>query len=46
MVNFVYEGIEDNCNNSELIKNRFIICPYNDSTSEMNDQVMDLLPEE
>ena len=46
IVNFVYEGIEDNCNNSEWLKNRFIIYPHNDSTSEMNDQVMDLLPGE
>ena len=45
-VNFVYEGIEDNCDNSDWLKNRCILCPHNDSTSEMNDQVMDLLPGE
>ena len=45
-MNFVYEGIEDNCDNSEWLKNRCILCPHNDSTSEMNDQVMDLLPGE
>jgi len=45
-VNFVYGGIEDNCDNSDWLKNRCILCPHNDSTSEMNDQVMDLLPGE
>ena len=41
IVNFVYEGIEDNCDKSEWLKNRCILCPHNESTSEMNDQVMD-----
>ena len=44
-VNSVYEGIADNCGNSDWLKNRSILCPHNDSTSVMNDRVMDLLPE-
>ena len=43
MVNFVYEGIEDNCSHSEWLKSRCILYPHNDITSEMNDQVMDLI---
>ena len=45
-MNFVYEGIEDYCDNSEWLKNRCILCPHKSSTSEINDQVMDLLPGE
>ena len=39
----MYEGIEDNCNNSEWLENRCILCPHNGSTSKMNDHVIDLL---
>ena len=42
----MYEGIEDICDYSEWLKNRYILCPHNDSISEMNDQVMGLLPGE
>ena len=38
--------MEDNCNNSEWLTNRCILYPHNGSTSEMNYQVMDLLPGE
>ena len=42
----MYEGIADNCNNSDWLKNRCIIFPQIGSTAEMNDQIMDLLPGE
>ena len=46
MVKFVYEGIEDNYENSDWLKNRCILCPHNESYADMNDRVMDLLPGE
>ena len=41
LVEFVYEGIENNYEDEEWLKNRCILWPHNDSTTKMNDQVMD-----
>ena len=46
MVKFVYKGIEDNFEDHDWFKNRCILCPHNESSANMNDHVMDLIPGE
>ena len=46
MVEFVYEGVEENLKDMEWLKNRCILCPHNYSIAEINDWIMDLLPGE
>ena len=47
MVKYVYEGIEDdNFKYPNWFKNGCILCPHNESSVNMNDRVMDLIPGE
>ena len=46
LINFVYDGMEDNYANPEWFMDRCILCPLNKSTNEMNERFIEKLPGE
>ena len=46
LINFVYDGMEDNYANPEWFMDRCILCPLNESTNEMNERLIEKLPGE
>ena len=46
LIGFVYNGLEENYTNPDWLMDRCILCPLNDSTSKMNELLIDRLPRE
>ena len=46
LINWVYNGIEDNLDNREWFAQRLILCEFNFETNEINETVLARLPGE